>query len=68
MRQMTAEEGKVFIRYITLEYMKSLGSANNIKTVEQLLDRYGLKKDFLKIFLIQQKQAIDALLKKLDEG
>ena len=68
MRQMTAEEGKVFIRYITLEYIKSLGSANNIKTVEQLLDRYGLKKDFLKIFLIQQKQAIDALLKKLDEG
>jgi hypothetical protein len=49
---MTAEEGKVFIRYITLEYMKSLGSANNIKTVEQLLDRYGLKKDFLKISLI----------------
>jgi hypothetical protein len=68
MRKMTEEEGKMFIRYIILEYMKSLGPASNIKTVEQFLNRYGLEKNFLKSFLIQQKQAIDALLKKLDEG
>jgi predicted transcriptional regulator len=68
MRKMTEEEGKMFIRYIIVEYMKSLGPASNIKTAEQFLDRYGLEKNFLKSFLIQQKQAIDALLKKLESG
>jgi hypothetical protein len=66
MKKMTEEEGKMFIRYIMVEYMKSLGPASNINTAEQFLDRYGLEKNFLKNFLIQQKQAIDALLKKLD--
>jgi predicted transcriptional regulator len=68
MRKMTEEESKMFIRYIITEFMKSLGPASNVKTAEQLLDRYGLEKDFLKFFLVQQKQAIDALLKKLDGG
>lgn len=68
MRKMTEEEGKMFIRYIMVEYMKSLGPASNINTAEQFLDRYGLEKNFLKNFLIQQKQAIDTLLKKLESG
>jgi DNA-binding MarR family transcriptional regulator len=68
MKQMTEEEGKKLIRYIMIEYLNSLGPASNIKTVEQFLDRYQLNKDFLKIFLTQQKLAIDSLLKKLESG
>jgi hypothetical protein len=68
MRRMTEEEGKMFILYIMVEYMKSLGPGTSIKTVEQFLDRYGLEKTFLKSYLIHQKQAIDALLKKLESG
>jgi hypothetical protein len=50
--------------YIITEYLNSLGPATNITTAEQFLDRYGLRKDFLKPYLTQQKIAIDALLKK----
>ena len=65
-KKMTEEEGRNFIRYIMIEYIKSLRPTNNIKTVEQLLERYQLKKDFLRQYLIQQKESIEAVLRKLE--
>jgi hypothetical protein len=68
MKQMTEEESKKFVRYIIVEYLKSLGPSSNLDTAEQFINRYGMDKDSLKIFLNQQKLAIDILLKKLENG
>jgi predicted transcriptional regulator len=67
LRDKTPEQEKKFVQYIASEYVNSLGPASNIKTFEEFVDRYQVDKEFLKTFLIHQKEIIDKFVEKLNE-
>jgi hypothetical protein len=66
-RQLTEEESKKFKLYMAIEYINSLPSTSNIRGLKEFIDRYQLDREFMKGYLIKQKQFADLLLKELDE-
>jgi hypothetical protein len=52
---------------MAIEYINSLGPSSNIRSLKEFIDRYQLDREFMKEYLIKQKQFAEILLRELDK-